>query len=153
MRITRWAHERSEQGDTIVEVLIAIAVVSLVLGGAYVTTNRSLQATRGAQEQGNAIKLTESQLEQMKGVSVTDATSIFGGSTPASFCMNNNTVVDASQAACTVDTAGNPTSGVPAYHLKISRGSDGHTFTVTNTWDDVGGKAVDNIQMEYRLYQ
>ena len=46
----------SERGDTLVEVLIAIAVVSLILGGAFVTTNKNLQATREAQERGNAQK-------------------------------------------------------------------------------------------------
>ena len=53
-------------GDTIVEVLIAIAVVSLVLGGAFTSTRRSSNTTRTAQEQGEALKLAESQVEQIK---------------------------------------------------------------------------------------
>ncbi len=53
-------------GDTIVEVLIAIAVVSLVLGGAFTSTRKSANATRTAQEQGEALKLAESQVEQIK---------------------------------------------------------------------------------------
>jgi prepilin-type N-terminal cleavage/methylation domain-containing protein len=152
MQLRFWNRGRDERGDTIVEVLIAIAVVSLVLGGAYVTTNKSLQATRGAQEQGNAIKLVESQFEQLKAAAVTNSTSIFGTGTPGSFCISNGNVVDSSQAACTVDTSGTPTGGEPAFHLKVSRGGDGHTFTVSNNWDDVSGKNVDGIQMEYRVY-
>lgn len=54
------------RGDTIVEVLIAIAVVSLVLAGSYASTRRSANATRTAQEQGEALKFAESQVEQIK---------------------------------------------------------------------------------------
>ena len=70
---------RRQRGDTLVEVLIAIAVVSLILGGAYVTTNRSLYATRAAQERGNALKLAESQIEQLKGIVASNPTAVFGG--------------------------------------------------------------------------
>ena len=60
------AKRLTERGDTIVEVLIAISVMSLLIGGAFVLTNRSLQGTRAAQERLNALKLVESQLEQLK---------------------------------------------------------------------------------------
>src|SRR5687767_4350813 len=66
----RISHKRPirERGDTIVEVLIAIAVVSLILGGAYTTTNRSMQATRSAQERSVALTLAESQIERLNGM-------------------------------------------------------------------------------------
>lgn len=59
-------HHLKNTGDTIVEVLIAMAVVSLVLAGAYTSTRKSANATRTAQEQGEALKLAESQVEQIK---------------------------------------------------------------------------------------
>ena len=56
----------SQRGDTIVEVLIAMAVASSVLGITYATMNRNLLITRGAQERTEAAKLAQGQLEILK---------------------------------------------------------------------------------------
>jgi type II secretory pathway pseudopilin PulG len=137
-----------QRGDTIVEVLVSIAVVSLILGGAFVSTNRSLQSTRDAEERGNALKLVESQLEQLKGL---DRTIIFGTSVPASYCIAGGAAVASSNAACTVNANGTPTTAEPAYHLTITR--NGNTFSVTNTWTNVRGDTQNNVGMKYRVYQ
>lgn len=146
-----------ERGDTIVEVLISIAVVSLVLGGAYVTTNRSLLATRSAEERGNAIKLAESQIEQIKGLAKSNPTLVFGSSTPMPFCIAKATAqpVLATNAACLVNAAGDPVtaSTQPAYALSVQRGPDVNTFTITNRWTDANGDIVDNVRLIYRVYQ
>ncbi len=60
---------RFKRGDTIVEVLLAIAIVSAVLAGAYVTTNRSLRVGRDAQEASEALELAEGQIERIKSLS------------------------------------------------------------------------------------
>ena len=141
-----------QRGDTLVEVLIAIAVVSLILGGAYVTTNRSLTATRAAQERGNALKLAESQIEQLKGIVASNPSSVFGGAVPAAFCITSaSAVVVDTNAACAVNTSGAPTTVQPIFHLSISRSTN--TFTVTETWIDVGGKQTDKLVFKYRVYQ
>lgn len=143
-----------EKGDTIIEVLIAIAVISLVLGGAYVTTHRSLLATRGAEERVVGLKLVESQLEQIKGLAKVDPNQIFGASTPMPFCINQSGLpVSATNAECQVDANGAPTANQPQFILSVNRAGDGHTFTVTNQWTDVAGKITDNIQMVYRVYE
>jgi len=141
-----------ERGDTIVEVLIAISVVSLILAGAYVTTNRSLLATRSAEERGNALKLAESQVEQLKGLAKSDPTSIFGASTPMPFCVSHTTnkPVIATNPDCALDASGNATG---IYNLSVNRGSDGNTFTISNQWVDVSGKINDSLQLIYRIYQ
>jgi Tfp pilus assembly protein PilV len=54
------------RGDTIVEVLIAIALVSLILVGAFVTSNRSLAATRDSQEHSEASQVLQSQIERAR---------------------------------------------------------------------------------------
>lgn len=141
-----------ERGDTIVEVLIAITVISAVLGGAYVATNRSFLASRDAQERTAGLKLVESQLEQLKGVIASSPNTIFGGSVPASFCVTGPTsVADSGNSACYLDSSGTPTGGEPRYHLSITR--SGNTFTVKNDWAAVRGGAQNHIQMKYRLYQ
>lgn len=140
-----------ERGDTIVEVLVAIAVITFVMGGAFVMTNHSLQGTRDAQERVNAVKLTESQVEQIKNLVSTSPTSIFGAGVPASYCITSaGAVVNSTNAACTVGVSGAATTGQPAFHLAITRATN--TFTVTNTWTSVRGNTTNTVQMKYRAY-
>ncbi|HEY5667865.1 MAG TPA: hypothetical protein VIR03_01745 [Candidatus Saccharimonadales bacterium] len=141
-----------EAGDTLVEVLMAIAVLGLALAGAFVTTNHSLLATRGSQERENGMKLVESQLEQVKNLASTNANAVFGAGVPASFCVNSSgAVVSSANASCTVDASGVATTAQPAYHLAITRNVN--TFTITNRWTDVSGRQQDSVQMTYRVYQ
>lgn len=143
---------RYQRGDTIVEVLISIAVVSLILGGAYVTTQRSLLASRAAQERGNALKLAEGQLEQLKNIATSSgAGTLFGSATSGTFCVVNGSITDAGNAGCAVDSAGQPTGKEPVYHLSATRA--GNTFTVKNTWSSALGTGNENLQLTYRLYQ
>lgn len=154
MRIRAFRHwsDLRERGDTIVEVLISITVISAVLGGAYVTTNRSFLASRDAQERTAGLKVVESQLEELKGVISTSPNTIFGSGVPGSFCVTGPTsVADSGNSACFVNSAGNPTGAEPRYHLMITR--SGNTFTVKNQWTSVRGDTTNQIQMKYRLYQ
>jgi len=142
---------RGQRGDTIVEVLISIAVVSMVLAGAYVTTQRSLIATRAAQERSNALKLGQGQLEQLKGIISSNPNSIFGPGAPTPFCISGGTVVAATNAGCRVNTNGAATSVEPIFRLSIARA--GNNFTLTETWTNVGGKQTDSLQLRYRAYR
>lgn len=142
-----------QRGDTIVEVLIAIAIVSMVLAGAYVTTNRSLQATRAAQERAIALKLGESQIEQIKGLAATNPTVLFGATAPSPFCISSGTglPVAATNAACAVNTSGAPTTQEPVFRISIARTNN--DFVLTQTWFNVGGKNTDSLQLRYRVYE
>ncbi|HJQ08503.1 MAG TPA: prepilin-type N-terminal cleavage/methylation domain-containing protein [Candidatus Saccharimonadales bacterium] len=143
-------NSRGERGDSLVEVLIAIAVVSLILGGAYVTTNRSLQATRSAQEQSVALKLAESQIEQIKNIVATTPDAIFGPAAPSPFCIIAGAPVLAGTPTCAVNANG-VTSGVePKYNISIGR--VGNEFTVNETWTDVSGRNTDALKLKYRIY-
>lgn len=139
----------TERGDTIVEVLISIAVVSLILGGAYVTTNRSLQSSRASQERTNGTKLVEGQLEAIKDLANTTPAAVFNG--PSPFCINlsDETV---KSGTCTVNAnGGSVQTGEPSYRLSVVR-TNTNTFTITNTWDRVGSGTPEKIVMTYRVY-
>lgn len=143
----------AERGDTIVEVLISIAVVSLILGGAYVTTNRSLQASRAAQERTNASKIVEGQIEAIKDLSNSNPTQVYDNA--SQFCVNlaTSTTVATNNAACKVDSNASPTSDTFAYNITVNRqGTD--TFTVAVKWDSIVNKGQqDNVTMTYRIPQ
>lgn len=66
--------KRAGRGDTIVEVLIAVAVVSLVVTSAYLIANHSSNGIQGAQEQSYAQKLVEQQTELLRSASSLPAT-------------------------------------------------------------------------------
>lgn len=145
----------SERGDTIVEVLVAIGVLSLILAAAFVLTNRSLQGTRSAQERLNATKLVETQLEQIKHLAATDSDAIFGTGvpvTPPSFCIGSDgTVKVSSTSACQVGPDGGTPTSQPVYNLSVTR--SGNTFTVRNVWLSVSGRNNEAVEMSYRVYE
>jgi prepilin-type N-terminal cleavage/methylation domain-containing protein len=153
MLLTPRYKKLDQRGDTVVEVLVVIAILSLILSGAFILTNRSLQSARSAQERLSAIKLVESQLEQIKNVAGTiNSPTIFGAAVPNPFCINTSgAVVAATDAACTMGTEGNPTTGQPAYKISVTR--SGNDFTVNNRWASVTGRGEETIIIKYRAYE
>jgi Tfp pilus assembly protein PilV len=150
-----------QRGDTIVEVLICILIVSMILTGAYVTTNRSTTGVRDAQEHAEGLKLVQSQLEQIRQDANAADPSVFDGPDGTAFCMVDGQVVSASgptAAQCVQDRGAQPTTDQPAYKLAATRqdcsvGVQCHQFTVKAEWDSVtaNGKATEQIM--YRLHE
>ncbi|MDB5185917.1 MAG: hypothetical protein JWL85_440 [Candidatus Saccharibacteria bacterium] len=133
-----------QRGDTIVEVLIAIAVISLILGGAYASSRKSLQTTRSSQERGEVTKYVEQQVELLKSAVKNPSSNVF--TMPGSFCLDSNLIAQgASNAIC---RKSGPGSG---YALSITRNAS--TFTVTGTWDKIDGSGSNQVQIVYRTYQ
>lgn len=132
IRMPRLSSDRcrpsSERGDTIIEVLIAIAIVSLVLTSAYALTNRNVQANQEVQEQAYAQKLIEQQVELLRAAD-TKPTSDGCFSGPNSF-------VAAGSPTCSV------TNGGAVYKLNLSpQGSQ--VYKATATWPTIGGSNAD----------
>lgn len=155
---------RNQRGDTIVEVLIAIGIIAVVLGGAYIATNRALRQGRAAQERSEALEVAREQLERIRYI-VTDSvgTDIYTG-TPT-FCIASDlslvtvsNVADPSgyNAACRPD----PTS---RYAASVERTGSGSSlvFTVRVLWENVTGSTstvgatslpgYDEVTLEYRI--
>jgi prepilin-type N-terminal cleavage/methylation domain-containing protein len=144
-----------QSGDTIVEVLIAITIVSLILGGAYVTSHNSLNATQDAQEHANALQLAQGQVELLR-TQATSGNPIFTTATP--FCVTNAGVLKSATSACTVNSAGT-TSSITAQNIYVvqvvnrtGNGTGPYTFTTQATWPGLQNKT-DQVQLMYRLYE
>lgn len=146
-----------QRGDTIVEVLICIMIVSLILTGAYVTTNKSTLAVSNSQEHATALKLIQSQLEELRTNANQQSPTVFAKAAP--FCMVNGVATSATQqpdaAQCIVDANDNATTAQPAYKLTITRvdASDSAVFQVRADWDSITGSGNTSEQISYRLYK
>lgn len=165
-------------GDTIVEVLIATAIVSLILSGAYATSTRSLKTTRQAEERVEALKYTESQVERLRIASTIvgpncSSTDIFCA-TVADFCFDNTgqkrnfaplpapSSSAASDGFTTYPTTPNngckySTGGV-TYYTWIHRDDPSpltppasRTFTIHARWPSYGSSVNDEVTLSYRM--
>lgn len=159
---TKYSRER---GDTIVEVLLSLAVLGAVLGAAYVVSNRNIITNRVSQERLEAVKLAETQFERLKIQASNNATVL----DQSGFCLPKGTtpgneVVDASDSRCHVNTNGDPVTAdvSPRYSMAIVRDAyvsvpnipqAGTRFRITMTWDNVAGDGTDRLDSFYEVYR
>lgn len=128
---------RSQRGDTIIEVLIATGIVSLVLTSAFALTSRNVRANQAVQEQAYAQKLVEKQVELLRAVA---------SKPTVDKCFNDSgTPVELTDAAC------KPTNGGATYKLTVHPTNLAtNTYSITATWHNLtGGDA--NITVYYRV--
>jgi type II secretory pathway pseudopilin PulG len=157
----------NQVGDTIIEVMVVLAVLGLALGVSYATANRSLLAARGAQENSEATQLVQSQVEYLRAyarvASSDTAHYIF---TPNNiFCFDTSGNIVAGFTGTNTDTppANYPSSGAclqgTRYYLSIKYGGAAgspadptDTFTVRAVWADVQGQGNDSVTIVYRIH-
>jgi Tfp pilus assembly protein PilV len=133
----RGRQQNRQKGDTIVEVLICVLIVSVILGGAYTTVQRSAVGIRNSQEHAEVLKLLQAQVEELRTNASTSRT-IYTANAP--FCMVDGLPVSTTQqstaAKCSQDSAGNPATSEPMYKMSIKRTNSGGgvLFTVRADW-------------------
>lgn len=131
-----------QAGDTIVEVLIAIAVVSFVLLAAYVTANRNTLTNQDTQERGQALQLATTQLEFLH-------TNAIGANN--CFDIAGNPVGTAGDnTPCMVKSDGtkNVLHTQPEYTIAITKPTT--TYQVTVTWVGLVGSAQGHVILYYQ---
>jgi Tfp pilus assembly protein PilV len=126
---------KSNRGDTIIEVLLAITVAAFALGLSYSIANKSLQRSISARERNEAVNILQSQIAALKQreQKTTDATAFnnnfaVSSTQPANFkhfCLDE-TATDASSANWFIANTSNvgmvsgstplQTSGNPSYN-------------------------------------
>lgn len=142
----------SQRGDTIVEVLISIAVIGAVLGGAYVVVNNSTKNSQAAQERSAAVKVAESQLELLRSFVAA------GNPLPTgSFCLEASTKHTITSPLPATSNTGYPPQcliddGAVAdrYVAGIQAGAS-NRFTVYVTWDGLSGSR-SQVSIAYKVY-
>jgi type II secretory pathway pseudopilin PulG len=135
-------------GDTIVEVMVVLAILGLTLTLSYATANHSLLAARQAQENSQASQLLQSQLELVRYLAPSTDFSTFG----PSFCINPNPPIN---TASVVHPVANPTCKPGIYSIAIVYSNSAmapDTFTLTASWSDILGQGTDTVTLIYRVH-
>lgn len=138
-------------GDTIVEVMIVLAVLGLSVGIAYATANRSLLNARQAQESSEGSSLAQHQIELLRAwadIPSSNTSQYIYQTDP--FCIKGNAIVNI------VTSPPNTCSSIPGYNARynvsITRDAATDTFTVRVTWDDILGQGTDSATLIYRVH-
>ncbi|MDQ3065271.1 MAG: prepilin-type N-terminal cleavage/methylation domain-containing protein [bacterium] len=146
------------RGDTIVEVLIAVAIISLVLAVTYSTMTRNIATMRDNQERSEAARLAQGQLEALKAAWATtpgqsSVTSRWG----SGFCMSGSVAVSTGSGTVTTDasldnlTAYDPQCTSNFYSRGIRYNSTSKVFTIYTRWDRIGDGRRSETVIAYRL--
>lgn len=155
-------HRLRQRGDTIVEVMVVLAVLGLALSITYATATRSLMNARQAQETAEASSILQLQVEGLRNLSAVPRPA------PASkdiyiaapFCIQNTG--SAFQVVTPLPSPSTPCSGNSLYTISIIYCAVGggscpigsyDTFIATATWPDVIGQGTDQVTLTYRAHQ
>jgi Tfp pilus assembly protein PilV len=134
------------QGDTIVEVLFALAFLSLAFVISYATVNRALEISQNAQEHSLATDYLDAQIEALRYYVTQPSNPAIDSS---QFCFNweFNKSIDLKNGKCLEVGNGfnytvyiEPSSTLPATY---------HTIV---TWSGLGSLGTQSEQLNYRVY-
>lgn len=149
--------ELGKRGDTIVEVLVVVAVLGFVIMISYSVATRTQRTNRQTEEHTQAIKIAEGQLEKLRSYN----TAIIG----TNFCFNQNgdlvTLPGGVQAPdytqedfslypddCKLPPVGGNCASY-CYYVSVNKGNDG-LYTVAVRWDGPTGRR-DQVILQYRM--
>lgn len=149
---------RQSAGDTIIEVLIAIAVAGSVLAIVFSTSSRNLRTARDIQERSEASRLVQGQIESLR-YAKNNGVTLPGAGTP--FCMDGSTVESNFNPAATVPAStlvaenfslwpplGKCRNGFYNYVIETL---PANTYRIYARWDSVSLSGRDQIIMVYRV--
>ena len=154
----------NQLGDTIVEVMIVLAVLGLALGISYQTASRSLKTTRSAQESSQATEILAGEVEGLRTLTCSNvsvgtcpsAAQVFN-TTP--YCITGTTPAYTTGVGCQVNQSGTICTATDSfcYTLTIQYSTSGvnpDLFKLTATWPDASGTGPNDSQtVFYRLHQ
>jgi type II secretory pathway pseudopilin PulG len=144
-------------GDTIIEVLVVLAVLGLAIGISFATANRSLLATRAAQENSQATAALQSEVEELRYLAPANSGQPIFSQTQY-FCIDttNNTIVLLHNGTLTnLNSSTYPNGCVKQslYYVAIAPATSDGTFILTAHWNDVQGQGEDTATLDYRVHQ
>jgi prepilin-type N-terminal cleavage/methylation domain-containing protein len=167
-------HVRKQSGDTIVEVMMVLAILGLAISISYATASRGLQNTRQAQESSQVGENVLSQIETLRTLAPQGTNNSL--STDPDYKANNN-IYYPSKPYCIKDLSASPPIETNISNCMFSTGSayqyqllvyncnnmptDTHctstapntdTFVVEAVWPDITGSGTDSVTQTYRVH-
>ena len=154
----------NSRGDTIVEVLIAISLISFILTGAYIILKDNTRVIQESQERTEATEVLQGQLEETISDVNSNAIQLSANLGSSGFCLVNNslTVSAGSPNPCTFDSGGNQVtaSGATSFVISIVPSKLSGFLVAPFPYELLGTAsylAADNqtqtVQIPYRIYQ
>lgn len=157
-----------EAGDTIVEVMIALAILGSAFGISYATANSALNRARNAEEHSQALQFLSKQLELLRLAAGNDDARTAGVfAQPGSFCLKATSPVQiqgftdgwvpSDHTADDDDWGHYPddcTESSKLYHLSIkyTAGSSSDLFQIMVRWDGVASLGRQQEFISYKLH-
>ncbi len=146
--------ERQKQrGDTIVEVLISLAIISVVLAAGYALASHSLNSSTRAQQRSEALAYAQGQVEFIKNACSDPSAPLCTAykNQAQGFCVQPSGAVDSSvntDGLCSNYPDKTTTSpyGVGVIYDPLSK-----VFSVSAAWTSTSGSALDELDLYYKL--
>lgn len=139
---------RRQAGDTIVEVIIAVAVVATILAGAFTVTTRSTRTVRDSEEHAEALQYLQQQVELLRAVAAQPGKLSGSPFITTGFCLDANlNISQQGKPACAAGNIPYALSIVAPTGLSASGTTD---FSFTATWPALGG-GTDTVYLAYKV--
>ena len=139
---------RGSAGDTLVEVILATALISATIGIAVSMSNRNLQTGVSAAQRSQALAIAQDQVERIKNAYLTSSSALGTYKINKAFCIladGSQEDVEATDSKCTNFNGGQ-------YSISISYGASSQVFSTTITWpsnSNISGS--DQLSLYYKL--
>lgn len=138
-----------QRGDTIVEVLIAMAVLGSVLVGSISIANKSLLRIQMAQERTGAQKVAQQSVEKMSRLVLLDPSNVNPATPVPDFCIKSDYTKQTSPTTNALCKDGIYTTVISR---SITSPDNLVTFNIAVTWDSLNG-TTENVTINYRVRQ
>ena len=155
----------NQRGDTIIEVLIAIIVLSSVLAGAYGVASRATKENMQTQEHSQALQIAQGQLETLKtqqsapdGVFCFDVsnnnqlTNWVGATAAPSPDAQGDNFNNNYPDGCSQNLTGGNCNTSLCYYVAIQKINTNNDYNVTVRWPGANG-GNDQVSLAYRWNQ
>ena len=136
---------KNQRGDTIVEVLLSIAILALALAISYSLANRSLRAGLSANARTEATAIAQGQIELLKAARYNNPSTFNSMFRQAgAFCVNPTSMTRQTAPCANAD-----------YQTSITYDNARNIHTITTEWDSFNVRATskDRLIIQYRVPQ
>lgn len=149
--------KKSQNGETIIEVLIAIMILSAILAGAFAISNRSQKTVQAGQERSQAQSLASEQASLIRELSITTSSELTSLTANTQlFCMRVGSAVIADKATdplkCRRDQSGAQADD-GLYDItvtpKTGPGGNVNTFIIKVEWDSLINNSKSTVEVLY----